>query len=59
MKATSTGITTIMLPERMDSETASSVEQTLQAALTRDAKLIVDGTFPVDPAARLAGRTAC
>jgi len=33
-----------MLPERMDSVTASSVEQTLQAALTRGAKIIVDGS---------------
>ena len=44
MTAASTDITTIMLPERMDSVTASSVEQTLQAALTRGAKIIVDGS---------------
>lgn len=44
MTATVNGITTIMLPERMDSVTAASVEQTLQAALSRDAKLIVDGS---------------
>jgi anti-anti-sigma factor len=37
-------IATIMLPERMDSVTASSVERTLQAALTRGAKIIVDGS---------------
>ncbi|WP_428664459.1 STAS domain-containing protein [Reyranella sp.] len=40
-------ITTITLPERMDSVTASSVEQTLQAALTRGAKIIVDGSAVV------------
>jgi anti-sigma B factor antagonist len=44
MNATSNGITTIMLPERMDSVTAASVEQTLQAALTHGAKLIIDGS---------------
>jgi len=44
MTATSNGIATIMLPERMDSATASSVEQTLQAALARGAKIIVDGS---------------
>ena len=44
MTAVSKDITTIMLPERMDSVTASSVEQTLQAALTRGAKIIVDGS---------------
>ena len=44
MTAASNDITTIMLPERMDSVTASSVEQTLQAALTRGAKIIVDGS---------------
>jgi anti-anti-sigma factor len=38
------GITTMMLPERMDSATAASVEQTLQASLSRGAKLIVDGS---------------
>jgi anti-sigma B factor antagonist len=38
------GITTTMLPERMDSATAAAVEQTLQAALSRGAKLIVDGS---------------
>ena len=40
----SAGVATIMLPERMDSVTAPSVERTLQAALTRDAKIIVDGS---------------
>jgi len=40
----STDITTILLPERMDSATASSVERTLQAALTRGARVIVDGS---------------
>lgn len=44
MSAASNDIATIMLPERMDSVTASSVEQTLQAALTRGAKIIVDGS---------------
>lgn len=44
MTVTSKDITTIMLPERMDSVTASSVEQALQAALTRGAKIIVDGS---------------
>ncbi len=44
MTVASNGIATIMLPERMDSVTASSVEQTLQAALTRGAKIIVDGS---------------
>jgi anti-anti-sigma factor len=44
MNASSNDITTIMLPERMDSVTASSVEQTLQAALTSGAKIIVDGS---------------
>lgn len=44
MTVASSDITTIMLPERMDSETASSVEQTLQAALKRGAKIIVDGS---------------
>lgn len=44
MTVTSNDITTIMLPDRMDSVTASSVEQTLQAALTRGAKIIVDGS---------------
>ena len=44
MTVASNDITTIMLPERMDSVTASSVEQTLQAALTRGAKIIVDGS---------------
>jgi anti-anti-sigma factor len=44
MTVASKDITTIMLPERMDSVTASSVEQTLQAALTRGAKIIVDGS---------------
>jgi anti-sigma B factor antagonist len=39
-----TGIATIMLPERMDSVTASSIEQTLRAALKRDARVIVDGS---------------
>jgi anti-anti-sigma factor len=38
------GIATIMLPERMDSVTAASIERTLQAALTRGAKIIVDGS---------------
>jgi anti-sigma B factor antagonist len=38
------GIATIMLPERMDSVTAASVEQTLRAALKRDARIIVDGS---------------
>jgi anti-sigma B factor antagonist len=38
------GIATVMLPERMDSVTASSVEQTLRAALKRDARIIVDGS---------------
>ena len=33
-----------MLPERMDSVTAASVEQTLQVALTGGAKIIVDGS---------------
>jgi anti-sigma B factor antagonist len=42
--ASTEGIATIMLPERMDSVTASSVEQTLQAALTPGAKIIVDGS---------------
>jgi anti-sigma B factor antagonist len=37
-------IRTIMLPERMDSMTASSVERTLQEALTQGAKVIVDGS---------------
>jgi anti-anti-sigma factor len=37
-------ITTIMLPERMDSATASSVERTLQAAVTRGSRVIVDGS---------------
>jgi anti-anti-sigma factor len=37
-------IETIMLPERMDSVTASSVEQRLQAALTQGARIIVDGS---------------
>ena len=44
MTVTSNDIATIMLPERMDSVTASSVEQTLQAALTLGAKIIVDGS---------------
>jgi anti-anti-sigma factor len=44
MNLASNDITTIMLPERMDSVTASSVEQTLQAALARGAKIIVDGS---------------
>ena len=44
MTVVSKDITTIMLPERMDSVTASSVERTLQAALTRGAKIIVDGS---------------
>ena len=44
MNAASNEITTIMLPERMDSVTASSVERTLQAALTHGAKIIVDGS---------------
>jgi anti-sigma B factor antagonist len=44
MIVASNDITTIMLPERMDSVTASSVEQTLQAALTPRAKIIVDGS---------------
>jgi anti-sigma B factor antagonist len=44
MTAASNDIATIMLPERMDSVTASSVERTLQAALTRGAKIIVDGS---------------
>jgi anti-sigma B factor antagonist len=44
MTVASNDIATIMLPERMDSVTASSVERTLQAALTRGAKIIVDGS---------------
>jgi anti-sigma B factor antagonist len=44
MTSASNDIATIMLPERMDSVTASSVEQTLQAALTHGAKIIVDGS---------------
>jgi len=44
MTTAANGITTIPLPERMDSETASSVERTLQAALTRGARIIVDGS---------------
>jgi anti-sigma B factor antagonist len=44
MTVASNDITTIMLPERMDSVTASSVEQTLQAALTPGARIIVDGS---------------
>ena len=44
MNATRADITTIMLPERMDSVTASGVEQSLQAALTPGAKLIIDGS---------------
>ena len=44
MTAEVNDITTIMLPERMDSVTASSIESTLQAALTRGARIIVDGS---------------
>lgn len=44
MSAASNDIATIMLPERMDSVTASSVERTLQAAMTRGARIIVDGS---------------
>lgn len=44
MAAAVDGIKTIMLPERMDSVTAASVEQTLQAALSRNAKIIIDGS---------------
>ena len=44
MTVASNDITTIMLPERMDSVTAASVEQTLQVALTGGAKIIVDGS---------------
>lgn len=45
MSAISTGgIATIMLPEQLDSVTASSVEQALRAALKRDARIIVDGS---------------
>lgn len=41
---TSNDITTIMLPARMDSETAFSVEETLQAALMPGARIVVDGS---------------
>ncbi len=44
MTAAVDDIATIMLPERMDSVTASSVEQTLQAALKRGARIVVDGS---------------
>ncbi|MCW5736526.1 MAG: STAS domain-containing protein [Enhydrobacter sp.] len=44
MTTTPNGVTTIALPERMDSATAASVEQSLQAALSPGAKLIVDGS---------------
>ena len=44
MTVVSKDIATIMLPERMDSVTASSVEQALQVALTPGAKIIVDGS---------------
>jgi anti-sigma B factor antagonist len=40
----SDGIATIMLPDHLDSVTASSVEQVLRAALRRDARIIVDGS---------------
>jgi len=38
------GVATIMLPEQLDSVTASSVEHALRAALKRDARIIVDGS---------------
>lgn len=44
MTVASMDITTIMLPERMDSETASAVERTLQAALKPGARVVVDGS---------------
>lgn len=44
MSMTSNEIATVMLPDRMDSVTASSVEQKLQSALTRGAKIVVDGS---------------
>jgi len=42
--ATSQPLSTVMLPERVDSATATSVEATLVAALRPGAPLVVDGS---------------